>query len=271
MARIACILVAAAAMFFAGCGQPAPGPVVLDAGDAKPSVDYSDLADVLKKAVTDNGLLADEALKEASARLDAQLRRMIVTGPTVTPGLLPARADRTAYWHNARVAWAMKLALLCDCPESAKSSELRKRAFPIDARMMTLDEIDAELEAEGGWRSVVAGGGLCLQRARLPAVPFAVDDAERRIGERISEFVDDRSRFVIDVQGRRILVPPVLWRYRRELIAAYHKRYETQGATFTTALLPHVSGSALRRLQDAIGYRAVSARSEGKPAFRQRP
>ena len=46
----------------------------------------------------------------------------------------------------------------------------------------------------------------------------------------------------------------MLWRYRKEIIDKYNKTFDTQQANLNTALLPFVSGSALRRLQNAIGY-----------------
>ena len=73
--------------------------------------------------------------------------------------------------------------------------------------------------------------------------------------------MDDEQRFVIDIERKRILVPPVLWQYRSRLIEAHHKTYATRGANLTTVLLPFVEGSAHRRLQDAIGYRCVKAGS----------
>jgi len=40
------------------------------------------------------------------------------------------------------------------------------------------------------------------------------------------------------------------------------RTYGAEAATLITALLPHVRGAALRRLQDAIGYRAIEAPRE---------
>ena len=245
------------------CALPGCGPtraVVLDTRGVRPEVDYGDLAAVLERAICEDGKLKPSALKEAVARLDAQLKLLAVTGPTVTPALLPRAEDRLAYWCNARAAWCMKLALSAGTPETLRARELEDRPFPLDGRTMTLREIDAVLSAGHGWLATVAAPGVRAQRARLPGAPFTAASVRAELRKRFGQFIDDADRFVIDVEGRRILVPPVLCRFRSRLIEDYHKRNRTEGATLTTALLGWVTGSAHRRLQDAVGYTCAPAR-----------
>jgi hypothetical protein len=118
---------------------------------------------------------------------------------------------------------------------------------------MTLREIDALLAHEG-WQALVAAPDVLAQRAGLPADPFSAQDVRRRIAERLNEFVDDDGRVFLDVENRQLVFPPVLWQYRRQLLEQHRKDYGAAGATFTTALLPYVGGSAHRRLQEAVGY-----------------
>ncbi|HAU37297.1 MAG TPA: hypothetical protein DCX07_06220, partial [Phycisphaerales bacterium] len=107
-------------------------------------------------------------------------------------------------------------------------------------------------------------------RARMPCEPFQPEGIRRAIRQRFEEFLDDEERFVIDVQSRQVRVPPVLARFSPSLIADYERRYGATGATLTTALLPHTSSSAQRRLQDAIGY-AVSPAPPGKFLLTTKP
>jgi hypothetical protein len=249
---------AALIVLAAGCSRFA-APIALKDTGVKAAVDYNDLALVLQKAVTKDGLLIPGELAKHSGRLEAQLSRLAVTGPTVTPELLPTAEDRVAYWYNARAAWAMKLVLIGKCPKSLRRDQLMDRRFPLDGRTMSLAGIDYILQTFGDWRIPVAAPGVTLHECPLPAGPFAGDDIRRRIGERLNAFVDDGRRFVIDVERKRILVPPVLWQFRGRLIEEYQRTGQTRGASLTTAMLSHVEGSAHRRLQDAVGYRCVGA------------
>jgi len=252
-------LVAALGGFFSGCVRPA-APIALGATGVRAAADYSDLAFVLDKVVTSDGLIIPAALKEHAGRLETQLERLAVTGPNATPQLFRSPEDRIAYWCNARAAWAMKLALVRDCPKRLRREQFIDRDFSLDGRMMNLRSIDETLKTFDDWRVLVASPGVTLSRCRLPATPFSGRDVRRRIAKRINAFIDDERRFVIDIRRKRILIPPVLWQYRDRLIQAHHRKYATRGANLATALLPYLSGSAHRRLQDAIGYRIVPAR-----------
>jgi hypothetical protein len=250
-----------AAALLTGCPAP-PSPVALDLAGAGPNTDLSDLRAVLRRGLDADGRLVMYSLKKVSGRLDAQLRRLAVTGPTASPALFAARADRLAYWYNARAAWAIKLALLANCPTCLSAECLEARPFPLDGRTMTLSAIDERLRADADWRTLVAAPSVRMHRARLPAAPFDANGIRRRIAERFEEYVDDEDRFVIDVGRRKVRVAPVLWQFRDRLIAEHHRRYGTTGATLVTALLPYVHGSARRRLQDALGYRIGPMRLE---------
>lgn len=253
-----CALVGLSLVPAVGCEVP-PEPIALDTAGVTPALDYSDLQFVLDKVVASDGLLIAEALEEHSQRLDAQLKLLAVTGPQATPALFASADERIAYWYNARAAWAMKLALVCKCPKKLRRGELMDRAFPLDGRTMTVGEIDGVLAACEDWRVLVSSPGVTLLRSALPDRHFTALDVRSRIARRIGDLVDDQKRLVIDVGGRRILIPPVLWRYRETLIEDYNRTYRTEGANLTTALLRYVDGSAQRRLQDAVGYRPVLA------------
>ena len=249
-----------------GCVVRPRGLVALNAAAPTPAVDYGDLAAVLESVLDDDALIVPDALKQQAKRLDRQLARLAVTGPTATSDLLRTADDVLAYWYNARAAWSLKLIALADCPQRIRRTELLARPFRLDGREMTLAMIDGILAAEHDWRVLVASPGVLLQRAALPREPFEAGGIKAAIGRRVNEFVDDARRFVIDVSGQRILVPPVLWQFKDRLIDEYETKYGTTGAKFATALLPYLGGSALRRIQDTIGYAAVRAGRTGRVA-----
>jgi len=260
--RLKCAL--AAAIVAGGCAPPSYPPVRLDATDIGPRVDYSDLAAVLKDTWDSDDALIAAMIAHRQASLNAQLKLLAATGPGSTPKLFASRAERLAYWYNVRTAWSLKLALLAKFPDRLPAAALTDRPFPVDGRHMTLAAIDKVLAEDTDWRTVVAAPGVSRLRARLPRTPFEADDILRRIHERFVAFVDDDEHFPIDAEARALRIPPVLWQFRGKLIAEYNTRFDTTGATLTTALLPYVSGSAERRLQDAIGYVCVEARDQGK-------
>lgn len=204
-------------------------------------------------------MLDPDRYPAVSRALQRQLVRMAVSGPTVSPELYPADEDRLAYWYNARTAWSIALAMRLHEEKKTDPSLLENFLFPLDGRQRTLADIDRAVFALGGYRAVVAAPGANLRRAALPERPFAAATIRRDIRRRFSSFVDDEKRFVIDVSNRRILVPPILWRYRETLLSRHIRRYGAAGATFPAALLPQVDGSAERRLQDAVGYLCVES------------
>ena len=124
---------------------------------------------------------------------------------------------------------------------------------------MTLDDIDAILARDADWRTLAAAPCVRLCRAKLPQTPFTAVDIRERIAERLNEFVDDERRFVIDLAGRLVPFLPVIWRYRDRLIDEHNAGCRTCEANLTTALLLYTTGSADRRLQDAVGFRSVRA------------
>lgn len=281
----------------AGCA-PTVGklpPVTLDTSGTAAGVDYGDLGAVLKGAVAAGGRIKPRRLPAFAARLDAQIKRLAVSGPAVTPRLFSTEGGRLAYWYNARAAWALKLLVLYSEAFAAAEKaagvlppgvgwlarrQLKSRGigagdfqtteFPLDGRTMTLEGIDALLAHRFGWRALVAAPGVAPDRAPLPAGPFSADDAAGSAARRFEGFIDDDSRLTIDVPSRHVRVPPVLWRFREQLIARHNETYNTRGATLTTALLRYVRGSAHRRLQDAVGYRCVGAARARIPPLEKR-
>jgi len=260
MARTCKFALAALLWALGGCEQ-ATEPITLQVGDVQPALDYNDLAFVLQKALTKDGLLIGKALQEHADRLDRQLKRLAVTGPEASPELFGSDDDKIAYWYNARAAWSMRLALACKCPERISRAKLLARSFPLDGRQMSLDRIDHALKAFDDWRILVASPGVTFGRCPLPAAPFSGKDVRREIEKRLSDFLDREDRLVVDVERRSLIVPPVLWQFRERIIREHQAAYGCRGANLITALLPHATGSAHRRLQDAVGYRPVPASS----------
>ena len=255
MARGICKLAVwlSAVSLAAGCAWRLE-PIVLKTAGVAADANCSDLAAVLAGALDENGFVLPSDLKKLSVRLDAQLRRMAIAGPAATPELFPTPDHRLAYWYNARATWGLKLVLLAGGPARLSRRRLETRRFPLDGRTMTLDEIDSILAADADWRVVVSAPSVRKHRARLPLKPFAAADLRQRIHTRFNEYVDDEERFVIDIERRRVRIHPVLYRMRERLVESYNRTYATEDATLTTVLIGCVSGSARRRLQDAVGY-----------------
>jgi len=262
----------------------AGGPITLDpTGEIGADVvfermDYSGLATVLKAAVRRGGKVVAERLKQESNTLESQLIQMSVVGPEATPELFADDEQRLAYWYNARAAWALRLLTTFSRerlegetqgsggkdkrdrePETVSADEFYRRPFPLDGRMMTLAGVDLLLEGKFGWKAAVAAPCVIQNRAALPLEPFEAKDSDELIGKRFNEFIDDPDRCVIDVMEMRIMIPPILWRFRGRIMENHRKTYLAEGATLATALLPHTKLSAHRRLQDAIGYECVEA------------
>lgn len=271
MMGFTCKMIVAFGMCLAASGcdgilaKPLP-PIRVQTAGIEPSADYSDLSAVLKKAVNDEGLLDSYDLKKVMPQLDRQLARLAVTGPDVTPGLFPTAGDNLAYWYNASAAWAIKLAAEANCPQTLSHARLEGRPFPLDGREMSLEEIDRMLSAMPDWRVVVAAPSTRLHRAALPREAFRPGDVQSQVPERFNAYMEDDRRFIIDVDHKQILAPPVLWRQRDRLIYEYNRLYHTQGADFLTALGPHVHGLALYRLQNAIGYPVTPETDDGPVA-----
>jgi hypothetical protein len=232
--------------------------VNLDIAGAAASTDTAELAVVLARCLTNDGGIIPSALTKQRGKLDAQLKRFAVTGPSASPALFAGEDEGLAFWYNARTAWALKLAMATAFPQEIRPEQLGDISFPLDGRAMTLGQIDAIL-GQYSWQAEVAAPGGWLDRARLPRHPFMAGDVRVRIGKRVNAFINDPRRFIVDVGHKRVLVVPALWRHRQEIIDQYESGYGTKGANFLTALIPHVSGAALRRIQDAIGYQAVPA------------
>ncbi|MFW6133387.1 MAG: hypothetical protein ACOC8F_05775 [Planctomycetota bacterium] len=252
----------------AGCTPEPPDgptePVIPPTAGIEASTQTDDLSVALSAAMSDrnrdraHGLIDPYAARiRAAEPLDAQLARFAVTGPRATPSLYPTAGSRLAYWCNARAAWALKLALEADLPEALPVDALERRAFLLDGRMMTLEDIDAAL-SEHGWLAVVAAPGVRMQRASLPEKPFAPDDVRRRLAERLDVFLADERRVVADPVARRLAIPPVLWS-RREALRAAARRSGNGDATLITALLRQTDARGHYRLQDMLGYTAVAA------------
>jgi hypothetical protein len=241
-----------------GCSGPFGSPirVTLDTAGVAASTDTGELAVVLTRCLTSDGSIIPEALNNQRDKLNVQLKRFVVTGPSASPGLFADEDAAIAFWYNARTAWSLKLAMETAFPQEICPEQIRELYFPLDGKTMTLSQIDSIL-GKYAWQAQVAAPGACLDRAHLPKRPFTAGDVRGRIVKRLNSFINDPRRFVVDVQHKRVLVAPILWQHRQEIIDQYDSGYGTKGANLLTALIPHVSGSALRRIQDAIGYETV--------------
>lgn len=235
-----------------------PGPVQLDLADVEPRADYADLDFVLSESVAEDGLLITRVLRDNQQRLVEQLRILAVTGPDASAGLFQTPADELAYWYNARTAWAMYLALLADFELARPRQELLARKFDLNGRKMSLGRIDEILAGYDDPRVAAAAPGVTWQQARLPVRAFSPADIHDRIAQRFEQLVDDPRRLVIDIPAREIRYPAAIWSVRRRIVRDFLAQTGAAEATLRTALAWQVSGSAHRRLQDAIGY-------QGKP------
>jgi hypothetical protein len=246
-----------AACWSGACAPRAVEPIRFDTTGLRPAADYGDLAFVLKRSVTAKGMLDRRRLTDCIDRLDAQLALLAVMGPTASPGLLVSKEDVLAYWYNARAAWAIKLASMLEGDKPPRPELLEDRTFALDGRTMTLRDIDAVLAGQDDWRVLVAAPDVRFSRAGLPQEPFSASDLRSRIVSRVNEVLGDPKRVVLDAGRKEIHIPPVLWRFRGRITEEHRKAYGAEAATFTSALLPHARGRALKRLQDAVGYVAA--------------
>jgi hypothetical protein len=71
------------------------------AASAEEAFDYSDYARVLERAVTPEGRVRYQELKENPEDLDAFLRQLAAVSPENRPELFPTREAQMAYWINA--------------------------------------------------------------------------------------------------------------------------------------------------------------------------
>jgi hypothetical protein len=258
MARTIYILITISLAHLAGCSlanQGQGGPIIPNSIGLVPNVDFSRLDIVLSKVVTRDRLVSWIDLDENIGTLDAQLALLAITGPSASPSLLPTEESRLAYWYNARTAWALKLVKTAGLPrEIANPAAFNGRQFKLDGKLMSLADIDAILAGDSCWQSVISAPCVCFERAALPRRAFQAENIRCCIAERFQEFIADNRRVVIDVDHSRVLVPPVIWPLRDGFIHQYEQDYHVTGTTFLTALLPHLTGDALRKMQDIAGY-----------------
>jgi len=248
-------------MIVAGCGND-PVPVRLDHAGVQPTSDVSDLAAVLSEAVTEDGRVKPADVQRLSDRLDSQLRRFALAGPTATPNLYPTDSSRWAYWYNARAAWSIKLAALSGFHVSPRPQALRARPFQLDGRTMWLEQIDQILFAEskrtGDFRLASCAPGVCASYAPLPSKPYSAADFEGRLDEALDSLVLDERRFVLSVEDRQVRVPQMLWACNELIIQQYQQKYGPRSVSLITAIRPHLGRAARRRLDEALGYAVVA-------------
>jgi len=282
-----------AAVSLTGCWLRQPAgefePIKLQATQSDSKVDYSGLDAVLKAAIGPGGEIKPEELKDNEKMLEGQLMLMTVVGPKTRSDLFDSDHSKLNYWYNARAAWSLRLLLTFsrerleadDVKQSPDDrwemsddgvplEDFRNRSFPIDGRSMTLALMDSLIIEQFGFKAGVGAPCVSMVRAAIPKKSFDGKDVAELADKRFNEFVDHSKRFVMDVEARKILVPPILWRFGDKLIGEHERKYGTSGVDLATALLPHVRLSPHRRLQDAVGYRCVEADEPDVPLIVKR-
>ncbi len=250
------------ALLLAGCVDEADvAEVRLDLTGVGVSSDVSDLSVVLSKGVDEKGRLIPAGFASVRNRLDSQLKKMAISGPTATPEMYPTDESRWAYWYNARAAWSMKLADLAGFPPARCWPRAREKVFLLDGCDMSLEKIDSILRDEtrrsGDFRLAACAPGAWIDYAPLPQKPFTEGNFSVRLDEAFNRLVLDERRFVIDVDNKRVCIPPMLWDCRDMVIARYRRRFGPCEVSLTTALSPHLGHPARCRLKNALGYAAV--------------
>ncbi len=248
-----------ASLYSAGCAPAPLPPVQLNTAGVTPSVNYDNLNEVLTWLIDKQGLVEPLRIEDVEKQLHSQLQLFAVTGPDVTPKLFGTKADRLAYWYNARAAWSIRLAMDLFNAKQLKACGLDTRSFPLDGQAMTLKMIDAKLDSLAGFQGVVASPSMKQDRAIMPQNAFDPKTVEQKIPERFNQYICDRTRFIIDIAKRQIQFPPAFWQYREKIIADNIKQYGTPQPTFATALLPMLNRPAVYRLQNAVGYKCVES------------
>ncbi|KKL90404.1 hypothetical protein LCGC14_1905060, partial [marine sediment metagenome] len=177
-----------------------------------------------------------------------------------TPELFVTYASRWVYWHNARAAWSLKLAALVECRRRPDRSAM-DRPFVLDARRMSLAAIDRLLLAEAGrtgdFRLAACAPGATLGAAPLPGEPFSPEKFAGQLDRAFDQLIGDEHRFVLDVSGKRALLPGMLWACRKMVRERYQAEYGSRHAVLLTALRPYVGRAGRARLEQALGYTPV--------------
>jgi len=250
----------AIAVFTAGCSQPRPAAdamsIFLNSAGCRPSVDYRPLEQFLAKGIIRGRIdMKKYRVFELEKQLSDQLRTLSVTGPKSSPALLESKNQLLAYWLNARTAWTCRFMVIQSEARDSNRPIPMPGDFPLDGRRMTLDRIDAAILRLGGYAFLIAAPGLPPNRAPLPSGPFSPETLSRQSMENFNAFLDDPERLVIDIDRREVRFPPVIWKYRKRFAEVYSRNFGYSGTpSLLTSLLPITSGSAKRRLQDAVGY-----------------
>ncbi len=253
----------------AGCASPPHGaapievePVAVDA------IDFDDLAVVLAATVGEGaGAEVDAtALAVHLARLGRQTAQLAGSWPDAAVG--PGSDMRLAWLYNARAAWSLRIVaremqsagLRGDrfiLPEAISYERLTQSSFVMDGRMTTLAAIDRELAGWDDYRIGVLAPGATDLDGPLPREPFDAETVRSRLDDRFDAYLQDEARLVIDHADRVVRIPPALALAADGVVAAYNRRFATEGATLTTALRIGLGVGGRRRMEEAMGYRTV--------------
>lgn len=204
---------------------------------------------------------SSQPLKERLAEHKDTLDRLAAMcaapiGPTSNPENFPNPTDRLAWLYNVRTVFSLYFILECPDDQSLKDW-YAYRNFLADGETLDMRIIDTRIEDEFGYRAVVTAPYVMPGWCALPQKHFTADNIEQAVKDNFNDYIDDDSCVKIDYAGRKIRFGRVLWRYRHVIMDEHKKQYGAEGAAFTSALLPLTSGSAHRRLQDAVGYKGT--------------
>lgn len=261
----------------AGCGRDtAPAdlePLRIDAPAGAGPVDFADLATVLA-AVREGDAVEPTALAVQLPRLERQLAALARPWPAAASE--PGSDARLAWLYNARTAWSLRLIArelrpteqrerTYALPETIAAERLWRSPFELDGRTTTLAAIDEELASWDDFRVAAAAPGATDWEGPLPAEPFAPPTVRAQIAPRFEAYVRDPRRIVVDVEGRRLRLPPALRSLAPRVLAEYERRYGAAGVSLATALTPHLDVRGRDRMEDALGY--PPAGREGEPGI----
>jgi hypothetical protein len=236
--------------------QPAPHIEAI----AIPAVSVpADFPAVLSSAVTEDGRIDAEGLKRSLPQLDAQLAAWATVGPTATPERFAGDHDRWAYWYNARIGWALKLAAEMIRADSF-DPQYRQTLFALDGRQMSLTMIDRLLVDESGrrgeFRLAACAPGVTCDSAGLPRTPYSAEGFTSALGDSLNRMILDGRRTSVDIENHQVLVPVMLWEVRQQVIDRYAKEFHVTSfkVDLSTALRPLLNPAAARKLDGAMGY-----------------
>lgn len=178
----------------------ATAEIPLRATERGPVFDHELLDEVLRRFVTDRGMVRYGALQSDREKLDRYVGQLAAASPASDPEHFPTDADEIAYWSNAYNALMIRAVVdhypIGSVTEIAAAHGVFNRLhFPVGGERLTLDGIEK---------------GILLQDYDEPRVHFVLTCASMscpRIDRRAfhAEELDER----LDEEGRKFLNSPL--------------------------------------------------------------